>query len=273
MSEIAPALFLAHGSPLAALADDAWSRQLRACGARIRAAFPRLRAVVVVSAHWQSAGDDGELAVGSAAHPETIHDFGGFPQELFRLRYPAPGAPAISREVLEQLITQGVPAILDPGRGLDHGCWVPLRQLLPAADLAVVPVALPPHLDTASLGALGRALGVMRQRDCLVIGSGAIVHNLRAVSPNLGDATPEPWALAFETAVVAAVAADDPAALLDGRLPEAARAAPTLEHLAPLPVVMYARLPGDRVQTITSLYHHRTLAMRSFAFSTRELAA
>jgi 4,5-DOPA dioxygenase extradiol len=270
-SQAAPALFLAHGSPLAALANDSWSQALRECGTRILAAFPALRAALVVSAHWQNDTSD-EIMVGTATHPETIHDFGGFPRELFQITYPAPGSPAIAQEVITQLRQQGLGAAGDPSRGLDHGCWVPLRQLLPLAQLPVVPVSLPRTLDEKTLSQLGKALGGLRDRGCLLIGSGAIVHNLRRVSPRLEDQMPEGWAMAFEQAVVAAVTRNDLAALLNGSLSEAATSAPTLEHLAPLPVVMAARLSGDRVQSLTQLYHHRTLAMRSFAFSSLELA-
>ena len=259
-----PVLFLAHGSPMAALADDAWSHALRACGAQLTSAFPHLRAVIIVSAHWESRHG---ISVGAAQHPDTIYDFGGFPPALYAITYPAPGAPEVARDILASLKAQGLQAQLDPTRGLDHGCWVPLRALLPAAQVPVVPVSLPPRLDTASLRALGAALQALRASGCLIVGSGAIVHNLRAVAPQMEIHHPDDWARDFDLAVRAAVAANRPELLLDGSLPGAALAVPTREHLAPLVVAMAAHRPEEGLIDLFSGFHHKNLSMRSLAFA------
>jgi len=259
-----PVLFLAHGSPLAALADDAWSHALGAVGAILLSAFPTLRAVIMVSAHWESRHG---IAIGSSAQPETIHDFGGFPPALFAITYPAPGAPAVARDILASLQAQGLSAQLDPSRGLDHGCWVPLRALFPTAAVPVVPVSLPPRLDAASLTSLGAALQRLRASGCLIVGSGAIVHNLRAVAPQMEAHHPDDWARDFDLAVRAAVAANHPELLLDGSLPGAALAVPTREHLAPLIVAMAAHGPEEGLIDLYSGFHHKNLSMRSLAFA------
>jgi len=261
-----PVLFLAHGSPLAALADDAWSRALARCGQSLLGSFPRLRAVLIVSAHWQGHQGVG-IGVGAAERPATIHDFGGFPPELSQLTYPAPGAPAVAQAVVAALHTHGLKAQLDAARGLDHGCWVPLRALLPAAQVPVVPVSLPPRLDLASLSALGTSLQELRASGCLVVGSGSITHNLRAISPQLAASHPDAWARDFDRAALAAVTANQPQLLLECSLPGAAMAVPTLEHLAPLVVAMAAHRPEERCVDLFSGFHHGNLSMRSLAFA------
>ena len=129
-----PSLFISHGSPMLALGGRATTEAWRRLGARL----PRPRAIVVASAHWLTAAP----AVGAAPQPATIHDFGGFPEALYRLQYPAPGDPQLAQELARRLDAAGLPATLDPQRGLDHGVWVPLQQLFPDADIPVVPLAL-----------------------------------------------------------------------------------------------------------------------------------
>jgi 4,5-DOPA dioxygenase extradiol len=261
-----PAAFVAHGSPLAALARDAYADAL----ARFATGLERPRAIVIVSAHWQTPG---AVAVGSAARHETIHDFGGFPAELYAIRYDAPGDPALAVEIHAALAAAGIAARLDERRGLDHGAWVPLRLMFPQADVPVVPVSMPQPTTPAQLIELGSALGALRDRGVLVLGSGSITHNLREVSPDLGDGRPEPWAAAFDDAVGAALARDPAELARWSALPQARRAAPTDEHLDPLLVVVGARRPGDVLRPIHAGFHHRNLSMRSIAFASPTTAA
>jgi 4,5-DOPA dioxygenase extradiol len=263
---VQPAAFVAHGSPLAALAHDAYADAL----ARFAAGLERPRAIAIVSAHWQTPG---AVAVGSAARHETIHDFGGFPDELFAIRYDAPGDPALAAEIHAALGAAGIAATLDPRRGLDHGAWVPLRLMVPQADVPVVPVSMAMPSDAAALLKLGAALAGFRARGVLVLGSGSITHNLREISMELADGRPEPWAAAFDGAVGEALERDPTALAAWTSLPQARRAAPSPEHFDPLLVAIGARLPGDRTRPIHVGFHHRNLSMRSIAFVPSTTAA
>ena len=237
-----PSLFVSHGSPMEAVEDDAWSRALAAWAAR----EGRPRGVVVVSAHWEA-----PLAVTSSAAPATIHDFGGFPSELYEIRYPAPGDPALAAEVARR-----TGAALDPRRGLDHGAWVPLRKLFPAADVPVVQLSIPPDGDVARLG---RALADLRNDDILLVGSGGAVHNLRTLAWDDKNAPSEPWAVEFDRWI--GERAGDADALSRWRgAPQAARSHPTTEHLLP---VLFAQ--GTSVEPIFEGFHYGTLSMRTFA--------
>lgn len=165
-----PSLYISHGSPMTALTPGLVGVRL----AELAAQLPRPRAIVMASAHWLTR----QPVVGGHPQPPTIHDFGGFPQALFDLQYPAPGDPALAGEVAQRLAAAGLPAAVDPTRGLDHGAWVPLRLLYPQADIPVVPLALQPLQGPAHQFALGRALAPLRGQGVLLIGSGSITHNL-----------------------------------------------------------------------------------------------
>ncbi len=239
-----PALFVSHGSPMEAVEDDAWSRDLGAWAARLG----RPRAAVVVSAHWE-----GPLAVTAGASPATIHDFSGFPEALSRISYPAPGDPALAKKAA--FLTG---AALDPRRGLDHGAWVPLRKLFPTADVPVVQLSIPPDGDVARLG---RLLGELRKEEVLLIGSGGAVHNLGSLAWGDKAAPVEPWAMEFDRWV--AERAGDVDALSRWReAPGASRAHPTAEHFLP---ILFAA--GSAVETIHEGFHYGTLSMRTYAAS------
>jgi 4,5-DOPA dioxygenase extradiol len=182
-----PVLFLGHGSPMNAIEDNAWSRAWRALGARL----PRPRAVLCVSAHWETPGP---WLTGADA-PTTIHDFGGFPQALFDVRYPAPGDPALARRVIELL--GDASARIDPDRGLDHGAWGVLRPMYPEADIPIVQLGIDSRRPGAWHVALARRLAPLRDEGVLVVASGDIVHNLRLF--DWRDPAPLPWALRFRT--------------------------------------------------------------------------
>lgn len=252
----APAVFVSHGSPMVGIEEDAYTDALaRFAGAE------RPAAVVVVSAHWEAGG---AIRVTAADRHDTIHDFGGFPRALFEVRYDAPGAPELAREVVARLGDAGFPTALDPARGLDHGAWVPLRRMWPAADVPVVGVSLPDPRTPDELLRIGAALRTLRERGVMILGSGGIVHNLRVLDWRNKFAAPAEWAHAFDTWVAERLAGDRD---LRGFLgaPYGRHAAPTTEHFDPVFVVLGASAPSERHEEIFTGFHHGTLSMRTFA--------
>ena len=236
-----PVLFLAHGNPMNALADNSFTRALR----KLAAALPRPDAVLVISAHWLTRGSTHVL---TAAMPRTIHDFGGFPRELYDIQYPAPGAPGSAA-----LVREMVPEIeADDEWGLDHAAWAILRHLWPAADVPVFELSLDMVASPAAHWDIGRRLAPLRDRGVLVVGSGNIVHSFAGVSwaPN---AVPEPWAEEFDAWVAEAVERRDRERLVDYRA--AGRAArlsvPTTDHYLPL---LYAAAMSTRDDAVSFPY-------------------
>ncbi len=233
-----PALFLGHGNPMHAIREDAYTQAWAAIGR----ALPRPQAILSISAHYYIA----DVAVTVNAAPPTIHDFSGFPRALFEVEYPAPGDPALARRV-EALLS---PLYVTPDEdwGLDHGTWSVLRHVYPAADIPVVQLSIdarqPPHFHYD----LGRKLGALRDEGVLLVGSGNIVHNLRAFRWD-GPAEPYDWAVRFDAQVRTLLQADDAASLMDypalGR--DALLAAPTPDHYLPLLYILGARRPGEAV--------------------------
>ncbi len=239
-----PSLYISHGSPMTALQPGLTGERL----SELAAVLPRPHAIIVASAHWLSRRPQ----VGSAAAPETIHDFGGFPATLYQLRYPAPGAPALAERVLQLLDQAGLAPTTHPDRGLDHGAWVPLRLLYPAADIPVVPVSIQPELGPAHQYAVGQALAPLRDEGVLVIGSGSITHNLHDLSAGYSDERQAPYVQPFIEWIAQKLSAGDIDALLDYRrqAPFAERAHPTDEHLLPLFVALGAAGANPRAQRI-----------------------
>ena len=219
-----PAVFIGHGSPMNALESNRYTSAWRAIGE----AVPKPRAVLVVSAHWYI----GATAVTAMPKPKTIHDFYGFPPELFAVQYPAPGAPEVAQEVAELLKPIG--AGLDAGQwGLDHGTWSVLVHMFPNADVPVLQLSInmlkPPeyHLE------LGARLAPLRERGVLIVASGNVVHNLRMVEwrrPEFGF----PWAERFDNAVLDQLARDPQRVLAVTNHPDFAMAVPTPDHFLPL---------------------------------------
>lgn len=257
-----PVLFTAHGNPMNALGGTpladflaGWARD-----------FPRPRAILMVSAHWQTRG----LAVTAAARPETIHDFFGFPPALFALRYPAPGDPALAEDVRARLSAAGFPSRLDAARGLDHGAWAPLLFLFPRADVPVVQLSLPLGVPLGRLVDIGRALGPLRDEGVLVAGSGNLTHNLGTADLRARDLPVAGWARAFDAWVQERLDAWDLASLaaFDERAPQARLAHPTSEHYEPLLAVCGAAdaAPPPRVTAAFEGFEHATLSLRCLRF-------
>jgi 4,5-DOPA dioxygenase extradiol len=255
-----PTLFLSHGSPMNAAAPTPSSRVWES----LARALPRPRAVLVASAHWETSVP---MLTGNPK-PETVHDFGGFPDELYRIRYPASGAPGLAADAVSLLKTAGITAGVNGCRGLDHGAWVPLLWMYPDADVPVVEISLQPELGTARHVELGRALSPLADDGVLIVGSGHATHNLRDWMANPRRHEPLRYAQAFADWLHARLTARDTAALIAYRdeAPEATRAHPSEEHFLPLLVAWGAA--GDRAgaERITAGFEAGALANDSYLF-------
>jgi 4,5-DOPA dioxygenase extradiol len=259
-----PSLYISHGSPMTALHPGKMGERL----AELAATLPRPKAIVIATAHWLAH----QPTIGGAAEPETIHDFHGFPRELFDIRYPAPGAPELALQVAQLLDRAGLSPRLDPTHGLDHGAWVPLRLLYPQADIPVVPLSIQPNLGPTHQYAVGRALAPLREQGVLVIGSGSITHNLHDFRAGYSDEREAPYVRPFIGWIEQKMRDGDVEALLDYRrqAPFAERAHPTDEHLLPLYVAWGAAGEHPAAQRIDAGIDLGFLAMDIYRFDTRE---
>jgi len=231
-----PAIFVAHGSPL--LLDDlGWVAELKDWAQ----AMPRPQSVLMLSAHWEQA----PVTLGATRTVPLIHDFYGFPAKYYGVTYPAPGAPGLAKRVRE-LLGGTQPIAEYPERGLDHGAYVPLVAMYPDADVPVLQVSLP-TMDAPTLFALGRILTPLRREGVLIVGSGFMTHNMRALDPRPNPVTPS-WAAEFDAWTADVLARQDVDALLDYRThaPGVRQALPTHEHFVPLVVATGAAVeePG-----------------------------
>ena len=262
-----PTLYVSHGAPTLALEPGHTGPALAALGQQLSPP----EAILMVSAHWETS----RPAASTALHPETIHDFGGFPDALYRITYPAPGAPDVARRAKDLLDAAGIGADLDPKRGLDHGAWVPLRYLYPSADIPVTQLSIQPRLDPRHHYRVGQALHALAQAGVLIIGSGSLTHNLRELRMTATKPAAEPYALAFQQWVYQAVNANDIAALLDYRrlAPEAARAHPTEEHFLPFFVALGAAGGSVSARRVNDEITYGALAMDAYLFGSAEQTA
>ena len=242
-----PAVFFGHGSPMNALGGP-YAAAWRDLGASIG----KPKGVVMVSAHWETDGP----AVTAQSNPETIHDFGGFPDELHTMQYPAPGSPALAARVAT--LTGATPT---SQWGLDHGTWSVLTHVWPEADVPVVQLSLDRRLDAQGHFDLGRRLAALRDEGVIIAGSGDFVHNLRTWKRAGGE--PYEWASRFNEAVKSALIQDDPTALIDRvRLAEDAQlSVPTEEHYLPLLYVAAQRRPGDDVSFFNDVIEGGSISM------------
>jgi 4,5-DOPA dioxygenase extradiol len=255
-----PVLFVGHGSPMNAIEDNAWSRAFHALGQTL----PRPKAILCVSAHWFVPG----TFLTANERPETIHDFGGFPQPLFDMQYPAAGDGALARRVV-QLVGEERSSLRQDW-GLDHGTWSILHHMRPAADVPVVQLSIDSRLPPAGHLAIGRALRPLRDEGILVLGSGNITHNLRHAMRNLmagGPAATPPWAASFDADVARASQQHDGDFLVkaiesqDGRMSH-----PTIDHYLPMVYVAGAADPADPVSFPITGFDAGSLSMRAVRF-------
>jgi 4,5-DOPA dioxygenase extradiol len=260
MATTLPSLFVSHGAPTLALDPG----ETGACWRHVAAALPLPEAVLCVSAHWTTA----EPELSAAPRNDTIHDFSGFPEPLYRIAYPAPGAPALAERVGSLLAKAGIAPRIDRARGLDHGAWVPLREMYPAADIPALQLSVQPERDAAWHRRLGAALAPLREQGVLILASGGAVHNLRALDWN-GDGAAPAWAQEFDDWLAAALAAGDTARLLDWRstAPHARQAQPTTEHFVPLFVAFGAAGEGAKGERLHRGFTYGSLSMAAFKVS------
>jgi len=255
-----PVLFVGHGSPMNAIEVNRWSRGFAA----LREQIPRPAAILAISAHWFV---DGTYLTGTA-HPETIHDFGGFPQALYEIEYPAPGNVDLAERVRE--ILGKARASLSNDWGLDHGIWSVLRWMCPQADIPVIQLSIDRRLDPRQHYQLGGSLAEVRTEGILIVASGNVVHNLRDAFRQMQTASPETpdWARRFDEAVKQAVEQYDGNRLLslwpnsaDGRL-----AHPTPDHWLPLLYAFAAGDKDDRVRFPIEGFDWGSISMRAILF-------
>ena len=254
-----PSIFISHGSPMHALqpgpAGEAW----KALGRRL----PRPRAILIASAHWET---HLPMLTGHAK-PETIHDFYNFPEPLYRLRYPAPGAPDVAQRAQVALKAAGFTAGIDGCRGLDHGAWAPLLYAYPEHDVPVVQMSIQPALGAQHHLQVGKALRELSQEGVLIVGSGHLTHNLRDWAR--GQGKPEPYAREFQAWVFARLKENDLEALVDyrSRAPHGVRAHPTDEHFLPLFIALGAAQEHARPERVYDAIDSGVLAMDAYVFS------
>jgi 4,5-DOPA dioxygenase extradiol len=252
-----PLFYFGHGSPMNAILDNEFTRTLLALGVTI----PRAKAILMISAHWMT---NGHTAVTAMDHPETIHDFGGFPQELFDVRYPAAGDPALAKNVQNQVSDPLVRS--DVEWGLDHGTWSVLKNLFPKADIPVVQLSIDMTREPEYHFNIGRQLLSLRDKGVLIMGSGNIVHNLRRIKWELNP-QPYDWAIEFdEWAREKLVKGDYQALLKDPLKSEAGRLSiPTMDHYLPLAFILGAAKDGDNLRFEFEDLQMGSMSMRSFS--------
>jgi len=235
-----PAIFFGHGNPMNALSKNSYTE----AWTRIGQELPKPKAILCISAHWFVSG----TAVTVAAHPRTIHDFGGFPRQLHEVQYPAPGEPDLARRVQQMLAPAQVD--LDDSWGLDHGTWSVLCHVYPNADVPVVQLSIDETQPPIVHYEIGNRLEQLREEGVLILGSGNIVHNLHTYSWGQRSQEPYDWAISFESKVRELLLAEDHKSLIDyertlGR--EAVLAVPTPDHFLPFLYVLGTRAPSEQV--------------------------
>ena len=240
MAKTLPAIFFGHGNPMNAVADNSYTEAWRRMGQEM----PSPKAILSISAHWfvPSTG----VTISTA--PRTIHDFGGFPPELYQVKYPAPGDPALARRV--QNLLSPLDVTPDNSWGLDHGTWSVLRHVYPAAEIPVVQLSIDETKPAAFHFEIGKRLALLRDEGVLIVGSGNLVHNLHTYAWGRHPRDPYDWAVRFESEAKAMMLAGDIEPLVDYEAlgPDAALSIPTPDHFLPLLYVLGARQQSESVR-------------------------
>jgi len=251
-----PVLFLGHGSPMNAIEDNSYRRGWQALGGEFGKRWPRPRLILCISAHFLTQG----WWLTAMDKPRTIHDFGGFPQALFDQQYPAPGSPAGAREIADGVFKPRIG--LDGSEwGLDHGTWSVLKPMFPAADIPVIQLSMDYSRPPAEHLALGRQLAALRDKGVLIVGSGNIVHNLRAAR----SGAPADWALEFDSRITRSLEQGDRDELARfQRLGQLAQMAhPTHDHYLPLLYAAGAAAEGEAARFFNLGFQGSSISMRS----------
>jgi len=252
-------VFISHGSPMHALQPGAAGAAWKALARRL----PKPRAILIASAHWET---QLPMLTGSDK-PETIHDFYNFPEPLYKLRYPAPGAPEVAKRAQALLKDAGFTAAIDGCRGLDHGAWSPLLYMYPQADIPVVQISVQPELGPQHHVNVGKAVRPLADEGVLIIGSGHMTHNLRDWSR--GQGAPAPYAREFQAWVFDKLKEKDVASLVDyrSRSQHGVRAHPTDEHFLPLFFALGAASGKAKPERVYDAIDSGVLAMDAYVFS------
>lgn len=255
-----PSLFVSHGSPESAIRDTPATRFLKAFGAQL----PRPRAILVASAHWETAAPE----VATADRPSTVYDFGGFDPRLRQIRYAAPGAPAVSNAAADLLRKAGFEAGADSRHGWDHGVWVPLHLMYPGQDIPVSEISIQPYDTPDHHRRIGEALRPLRDDGVMIVGSGSLTHNLAAFRGQPVAAPAPRWVSDFADWMDAALTGPQRLDALDyrTRAPHGAENHPEEDHLLPLFVALGATYPDEPVRRVHASYEHAVLAMDVYKF-------
>ncbi|MDM5188115.1 class III extradiol ring-cleavage dioxygenase [Bacillus sp. DX4.1] len=251
-----PSLFLAHGSPMLAIQDTDYTQFLKTLGETYQP-----KAIVIFTAHWESE----VLTISSSDDEyETIYDFGGFPPELYEIKYTAKGSSAIASMLAEKFKNKGIPVQKDTTRGLDHGSWTLLHRMYPKTDIPVIQISVNPFLPAKEQYEIGKAIQGLGQEDILVIGSGVTVHNLRML--NWEQTTPESWAVEFDEWLIDHMQQNNKEALFNWETdaPHARLAVPRAEHFVPLFIAMGSGASEGKM--IHRSYELGTLSYLCFQF-------
>jgi 4,5-DOPA dioxygenase extradiol len=250
-----PVIFIGHGSPMNVINKNEYTDAL----VKLSTELPVPRAILVISAHWLTKG----TFITGSEHPDQIYDFYGFPDELYRVRYRAPGSQEIASLVSASV--PDIPVAIDTERGIDHAAWAVLKHLYPDQNIPVLELSLNFFEKPEYHYRLGKTLGVLRNAGILIIGSGNIVHNLHEISYD-DEATPYRWAVDFDGMVKEKILGRDDAGLIDYESmgAPARKAVPTNDHYLPLLYVIGQRGTDENVKFITEIYQNASVAMRSF---------
>lgn len=254
----APVFFIGHGSPMNAIETNDYTRSL----AKIRDLYPQPKAILMVSAHWMTQG----TGVTNMVQPKTIHDFYGFPQELFAVQYPAPGSPELADLVTKTI--RSTPVIKDDSQwGLDHGAWAVLKHIFPEANIPVVQLSLDMTKPAEFHLQLGKELQVLRDHGVLIMGSGNVVHNLRTISWD-EKSKPLDWALEFDEQVKTLLRTRDTKGLIGDLLSTRSGklSVPTPDHYYPLLYILGAADAADELHFDFEGIQNASISMTSFSF-------
>ncbi|MES2633842.1 MAG: 4,5-DOPA dioxygenase extradiol [Pseudomonadota bacterium] len=259
MTERMPVIFLGHGSPMNAIEDNDFRRSWQALGAEFGRTRPIPTHILCISAHWLTRG----WWVTGMDEPRTIHDFGGFPQALFDQQYPAPGAPALAQAISKQF--EAPPVGVDQKWGLDHGTWSVLKPMFPDASIPVIQLSMDYSRPATEHLAIGEQLQALRDKGVLIVGSGNIVHNLRAAKWDATGGQAYDWAIEFDQRIARQVETGDKAGL--ARFEEmgnvAQHAHPTYDHYLPLLYAAGAAKEGEPVKFFNEQFQLGSISMRS----------
>ncbi|OCT10718.1 dioxygenase [Paenibacillus pectinilyticus] len=254
-----PSYFFAHGAPSIVLEDNTYTQLLK----NFKDNNPRPKAIVLFSAHWE----ESVQTVSAAKTYETIYDFGGFQDELYTMTYPAKGDRSLSEHVQALFEKQGIQSVLNEGRGLDHGAWAVLKLLYPEADIPVVALSVNRHLSNEQQYQIGKALGELREKDVLIIGSGGTVHNLRRL--NWQSEGNDDWAEQFDNWLQNKLESWDTEALFQYHelAPNAQTAVPTSEHFIPLFLAMGSGDSNRQAKLLHRSYQYGNLSLSCWQFN------